>query len=356
MSRIILVLLLAFVPRLVGADESFHVYAPSSTTNTLWVVEAKPTDDGLSLEVAERVDLGFVARIITQHPDKPLLYIAGAGGNGAVVTLDDKGAYEKHESIELKGNYSYLSLDRDSRFLMGASYSGGQVDIYKLDDKGMLGDRVTALDEGKLFAHCVLPSPDNKFLYIPYVKESNAIYQYRFDAESGKAEPLEPLNAEPPEGTGPRHLVYHPEKPIVYFSNEQALGISSYDIGDSGQLKLRQVVEGVDEGESTENASASDLVITPDGKYLFSGVRSLKGEFDQIARYKVEENGDLKRLGYAKADKIPWGLALSPDGKHLLVTAFAGSTLTAYKIGDDGELSVVASRNWDEKISDLITR
>lgn len=356
MSRIILVLLLACVPGFVQAAESFHVYAPSSMTSSLWVVEAKSTDDGMSLEAGKRVDIGFVARVIAKHSEKPLLYVGGAGGDGAVITLDDKGAYEKHQSIKLKGNYSYLALDRESRFLMGASYSTGQVDIYKLDDNGMPGERVTALDEGKLFAHSVLPTPDNKFLYVPYVKENNAIYQYRFDAESGKAEPLEPLNAEPPEGTGPRHLVYHPEKPIVYFSNEQQLGISAYEIGDSGQLKLRQVVEGVAEDEPTENASASDLVITPDGKYLFSGIRRLKGDFDQIARYQIEDNGDLKHLGSAKADKIPWGLALSPDGEYLLVTAFEGSTLTAYKIGEDGELSIVASRNWDEKISDLIAR
>jgi len=82
-------------------------------------------------------------------------------------------------------------------------------------------------------AHCILTTPDNKFVYVPYVKGNNAIYQYRFDAESGQMTALEPKNANPPEGTGPRHMSYHPTKPVVYFSNEQHLGVSAYDIAAS---------------------------------------------------------------------------------------------------------------------------
>ena len=53
-------------------------------------------------------------------------------------------------------------------------------------------------------------------------------------------------NANPPAGTGPRHIAYHPTKSIIYFSNEQHLGVSAYDITKSGTLKLRQVCDAVD--------------------------------------------------------------------------------------------------------------
>ncbi|MEM1296362.1 MAG: hypothetical protein AAGH89_13425, partial [Verrucomicrobiota bacterium] len=58
------------------AEESFNIYAPSRTTNQLWMIEAKPSQDGLALEVAEKLELGFPASTIVSHPAKPLLYVS----------------------------------------------------------------------------------------------------------------------------------------------------------------------------------------------------------------------------------------------------------------------------------------
>ena len=71
---------------------------------------------------------------------------------------------------------SYLSLDREARFLVSAHYHGGEVDVYTLDENGDLGKRVTALDEGRTFAHSALLTPDRRFLYVPYVKDQNALF------------------------------------------------------------------------------------------------------------------------------------------------------------------------------------
>ena len=60
------------------AAEPFRVYAPASKTQTLWIVDAVPKEDGgLELKLAEKRDLGFNGRVIAAHPKKPLLYIAG---------------------------------------------------------------------------------------------------------------------------------------------------------------------------------------------------------------------------------------------------------------------------------------
>ncbi|MCA9071255.1 MAG: beta-propeller fold lactonase family protein, partial [Planctomycetaceae bacterium] len=252
--------------------------------------------------------------------------------------------------------YSYLSLDRANRFLLGVNYFDGLVDVYSLDEAGNPDQRVAKLNEGRRNAHCVFPSPDNRFVYIPYVKETNALFQYRFDSKTGKLTPLDPQNAHPPEGTGPRHMAYHPQKPIVYFSNEQHLGVSAYDIEKSGQLKLRQVCDAVDKDESKKGVSSSDIAITPDGRFLFAGIRGHTRDFDWISRYRIQENGDLELLGLTPADKIPWGLTLSPDGNYLLATAFQGGTLTAFRITETGELQKSASLNWDKSISDLVAR
>lgn len=343
------------------AAEPFHIYAPSRTTGKLMIVEATPSETGLSLKPAEPVDLGFPAATITAHPKNPLLYVAAATGDegktpGAVITLDQKGGYLRQAPVIFQHGYSYLSLDRANGFLLGANYFDGFVDVYALDEAGTPSKRAAKLNEGRRNAHCVLPSPDNRFVYIPYVKETNAILQYQFDPESGKLTPLDAKNANPPAGTGPRHMAYHPKKSIAYFSNEQHLGVSVYDIEKSGQLKLRQVCDAVGKDKPKDGVSSSDIVITPDGRFLFAGIRSHERDFDWISRYQVNENGDLELLGLTPADKIPWGLALSPDGQYLLVTAFQGATLTAFHVAKNGGLTKAASVKWDKSISDLVTR
>jgi len=342
---------------------AFRVYAPSRSTNSLIVVEAQPGGSGLSLQPSQKLDLEFPAGTIVAHPKKPLLYVAAPRpdqnsdkASGAVITLDGDGNYSKHDRVTFEHGYSYLSLDRSSRFLLGAYYFGGQVDVYSLDADGRPDKRVAALDEGRKNAHCVLPSPDNRFVYIPYVKETNGLFQYRFDAQSGKLTALEPKNARPPEGTGPRHMAYHPTLPVAYFSNEQHLGVSVYERLDSGQLKLRQVCDAVPDNEPKDGVSSSDILITPDGRFAFAGIRGHQRDFDWISRYRVKENGELELLGLTPADKIPWGLTLSPDGRYLLATAFQGGTLTAFEIQQNGDLVRVASLSWDKQITDLVTR
>ena len=344
------------------AADPFRIYAPASKTQTLWIVDALPREDGaLELKLAEKRDMGFNGRVIAAHPKKPMLYIVGGGGErgkvpGAVVTLARNGAYASHQRVDLNDDAAYLSLDRSGAFLFGVSYGNGRLNVYRLGEDGLPGKAIATVDEGKTEAHCVLISPDNQFLYIPYVKGNLALFQYRFDATSGAVTPLAPANANPPAGTGPRHLVYHPKLPMVYFSNEQGIGLSTYERRPDGQLVLKQDIAILPEGMSKEGLSASDLEITPDGKFIFAGLRGHSQDFDRIARYRVKDNGQAELLGLIPADKIPWGLALSPDGKYLLVSAYNGANLTGYRITTEGNLEKAASLSWDAEISDLLTR
>jgi 6-phosphogluconolactonase (cycloisomerase 2 family) len=344
-----------------SAAEPFKVYAPSSKTQTLWIVDAIPkVEGGLELKLAEKRDIGIKGWVIAAHPTKPLLYIAGGGGErgkvpGAVVTLASNRGYASHQRIELNDDSAYLSLDRSGSFLFGVSYGSGRLNVHRLGDDGTPGKAVATVDEGRKEAHCVLISPDNQFLYIPYVKSNLALFQYRFDAASGSVTPLDPLDANPPKGTGPRHLVYHPTLPLVYFTNEQGIGLSTYERRPDGQLVLKQDIAILPEGMSKDGLSASDLEITPDGKFIFAGLRGHSQDFDRIVRYRVREDGQAELLGLTPADRIPWGLALSPDAEYLLVSAYNGATLTAYRITSEGALEKAASLSWDAEISDLLT-
>ena len=363
MKSLCVLLLLGFVTQghCAQGGRPFHVYAPSHTTGKLLVATATPSAAGLELKLAQEIKLGFPASVITRHPTKPLLYVAPPGGpegkaRGAVITLQADGSYARHTEVNFSHPYAYISLDRTSRYLLGADYAKGFVDVYALDAEGMIGQRVAALNEGSPNAHCILTSPDNRFVYVPYVKENNAIFQYRFDAGTGGLTALAPKNANPPAGTGPRHMAYHPKLPILYFSNEQHLGVSAYTMEPSGQLKLRQICDAVGKDAPKDGVSSSDIVITPDGKFLFAGLRGHTRPFDWISRYRVKASGELELLGLTPSDKLPWGMALSPDGRHLLAAAFDGATLCAYRITETGELTKAGSLAWEKQIFGIVTR
>ena len=343
-----------------SAGKSFHIYAPSRKSNSLWVVEATPAGDKLDLKVSEQVDLGFSAATIAAHPFKKQFYVTsnrGAeDGNTPAALVNHTRDGISLSAFTTAHGYSYLSLDRRNRFLLGCNYGDGFIDVYSLNNEGLPGDLISSLNEGRKAAHCVLPSRDNRFVYIPYVKDSNALYQYHFDPDTGALTAMATLDAGPPEGTGPRHLAYPPTQPILYFSNEQHLGVSVYDKADDGQLTIRQVCDITGATPPEEGVSSSDIVVTPNGRFLFAGIRGHKHDFDFISRYLILGDGRVRHLGLTKADKIPWGLALSPDGNWLLATGFEAGTLMAYKVEHNGDLSRAGTLNWDIQISDLETR
>ncbi len=315
----------------------------------------------MELTVESKVDFGFELRAIALHPTKPLLYVAPSGAKpgeaqAAAVRVNERGGYSGHTPFTLKHGSAYLSTDRANRFLLSADYFSGAVDVYALDEAGTPSKWVAGRDEGRKNAHCVLPSPDNRFVYIPYVKETNALLQYRFDAGTGSLTPMDPWDAVPPAGTGPRHMAYHPKLPVVYFSNEQHLGVSVYDSDREGRLKFRNVCDAVTDSEPKDGVSSSDLVMDASGRFLFAGIRGHSREFDWITRYRIEANGDVRLLGRTPADKIPWGFTLSPGGEYLIVTAYEGGTITAYRIGKGGELGRCGVLSCDKGIADIVAR
>jgi 6-phosphogluconolactonase len=343
------------------AGKPFHVYSPSSKENALWIVKATPKGERLELKVAEKIDLGISGRVITAHPSKSLLYVTATGGDpgkvpGAVIFLNEDGSYQKHRKINFNDGACFLSLDKENRHILGVSYGNGRLNVYPLDANGIPGKAVTTIDEDKREAHCVLLPPDGKNIYIPYVKGNLALLQYAYDEKTGKVTPLEPIDAKPPLGSGPRHMAYHPTLPMVYFSNEQGIGLSSYRREANGQLKVEQDISILPPGMSKIGLSASDLLITPDGKFLYAGLRGHRQDFSRISRYRVLEDGKAEFLGLTEADQVPWGLTLSPDGKFLLVSATTGASLAAYRISKDGNLKRVATLAWDARMSDLVTR
>lgn len=350
------------------AGDSFSIFFPEKEDRQLVRVAVNVEGDAVSVGPALALDLSFQPRGMALGPEGAYLVVNGMQKDAtpvATVELLGDGEMRLASSATLDALGGYSSVDRTGRFFLMANYRYGAVSVHGIDDQGTLGDKVWSLEEPKRTAHCILTTPDNRFVYVGCVKDDNALYQFAFDEGTGQLSPLEPFDAEPPAVFGPRHVAYHPTLPLAYFSNEQQLGVSVYAIGEDGQLEERQhattrarpspFVAG------RQSMFASDLVLSPDGTLLFVAVRDFVGDEDCVFGFRVEADGRLTFASQTSVGDIPWKLAIAPSGKHLVVSESRANRLGVFRIGSGCELSRVASIEtssgvWDMEVKGVPSR
>ena len=339
---------------------TYYVYGASATSQEVIAVKVEQKECTPTVEIHQHLKLGFEAAPMVYHPDLKLIYIAslrdktGEGNKCAVLSICQSGKLSVIKVVPLHHGSAYLSLDRTGKYLLSASYFDGDVEVYQLDGNGIPSKRVHHQHEGRDKAHAILASPDNQFAYVPYVKNHNALFQYRFDEKTGRLTALDPPKVSLPDGVGPRHVAYHPAEPYVFFSNEQHCGASSYRRLPNGSLVLVDV-EAAKGIEPNDGLSASDIYLTPNGQYLYVPVRDFgKGAQDSIHAYRVEKDGNLTHIQMLPCDPIPWGLNVTPDGKYLLLSAAKGNTLTFYSINAAGTLQKQTQIEWGNMIRDIL--
>ena len=311
-----------------------------------------------TLKALQNEKTGIASGCITYSQKHQMIYLAtgkyptDGSPNGRLYKINNDGKVSLRSKYYFPHGYSFFEIDRSGQFLIGASYSSGHIDVFRLDGEGVPHHVDTAF-EGKNTAHAVLLAPNNKSLYIPFVKQNNSLHQYSFNDKNGTLKPLNPAQAKVHPTAGPRHLRLHPSKAIVYASNEQAVGVSVYELKEDGTLKFKQICQANDT-VAGPGLSASSLVVTPDGKYVFSAQRGRDVAQNFIHTYKVQEDGTLKAAGKTACDHIPWMLRLTSDGKNLLVSATSGGTLTAYTIQESGSLKKKSKTDWGNNFRDMI--
>ncbi|MCD8186700.1 MAG: lactonase family protein [Rikenellaceae bacterium] len=243
----------------------------------------------------------------------------------------------------------HIAVDPENRFAVTANYAGGSISVFPLwPDGGLrpLSQLIRFSGKGKNperqqapHIHCVQFSPDGRFLF---ATDLGTDHLYRFDIdrdnrkyflreESQKAFPVE-------SGSGPRHFGFSPDGRFVYLINEltATVMVFSYQEGELSWLQTLPVKPGAE-------AEGGDIVITPDGKYLYASLR--EGE-DGIGAFAVDpHNGMLSSIGYIPTARHPRNLSLTPDGLYLFCAAIKENVIVPYSIDPaTGKLSEKPAR------------
>ncbi|HAT4997536.1 lactonase family protein [Serratia marcescens] len=308
---------------------------------------------------------------LTLSVDGKTLYVASEvadfnggkhGGITAYRVNPADGALTQLNQVDSQGaGPVYLSLTPDGRHLLVANYVSGSVAAFPIEADGSLGAASSVQqqqgpagaakpaaavngsfaisDHNGPHAHMIASDPSGKFVFSTDLG-LDRIYQWRFDAASGRLTPNDPpWIAASSAGAGPRHFVFHPDGDTVLLVNEEASTLTSYRFDrQKGTLKQLHAVSALP-ADYQGTSFASGLALSKNGDTLYVANRL----HNSIAQFSVGAGGELKPVAetWTRGD-YPRSLALSPDGRYLYALNQRSDNVTRFSVNPtDGKLSFV---------------
>jgi 6-phosphogluconolactonase len=170
----------------------------------------------------------------------------------------------------------YISIERTGRYALVANYSSGSVTMLPISRDGRLdpacstivhtGSSIHPERQDKPYAHCILPDPTNVYA-VACDLGIDKLLIYRMDLDSRQLVKHGEVSVTP--GSGPRHLVFHPNGQYAYLACELNSTVIAFTWdSESGMLEEIQNVRTLPTGYDGRNLPA-DIHLTPDGQYLY---------------------------------------------------------------------------------------
>ncbi|MDR6967358.1 6-phosphogluconolactonase [Flavobacterium arsenatis] len=212
----------------------------------------------------------------------------------------------------------------DTKNVITANYSGGNISVFKKNPKGGLTEAKQIIQhKGKSrnpqrqeapHVHMVQFTPDKKYVLANDLGTDKIyIYNYNPDSETNILEIKDSIGVK--RGSGPRHLTFSPNGKFAYLLQELdgTITVFAYQNGQLLKLEEAQIVEDDFKGE----IGSADIHISPDGKFLYATNR---GDANDITTFEIQPNGKLNFKYFIKTGgKGPRNFAIDPSGNFLLV-------------------------------------
>lgn len=308
-----------------AGSKDIHVLAMNRTTGALTPLDKTPvpgTDkpSPASSPMALAPNKRFIY-VQLRSPPYPVSSFSIDHETGRLTLLD---------TVPLVDQMAYINVDKANKHLLGASYVGAKVAVYPLDALYTVEEKATQIIDTKPKAHCVFIDASDKHVYVP-VLGGDEVLQFKYDAKSGKLTPNDPPSIAIKPKAGPRHLTIHPNGKWAYLTCETDGTVGAFAIDkDKGTLtEIGFVPTGDYTSFKDGNAAQSDIHVTPDGKFVYSAVRSTS----TLHGFKIDPaKGSLSAIGKWPTEKEPRGFNIDPRGKFLLAVGMQSNAMTVHAI------------------------
>jgi 6-phosphogluconolactonase len=309
-----------------------------------------------------------------------------AKGKGiSVHRIDPGGAWTLVQTLETVPNPQFIAFDRQKRFLYSVHGDGTEVSAYAIDKPS---GRIRFLNKqptkGNNSTH-LTPDPSNRYIVIgngpgvavfpinmdgslapftdmvpaagevgPHRNQSGAgphphyvsfdpsgrflvapdrgtdkILIYRLDAATGKLAANDPAFGACRRGAGPRHLAFHPTKPLAYVCNELDSTVTGYGWdAQRGEFKAIQVIPSVPD-TFVGNNSPAEIEVAPSGNFVYVSNRG----HNSIVTFSIDANGRLAPVAWEPTQgHTPRFFGLDPSGSLLYAANLESHNIVAFRV------------------------
>jgi 6-phosphogluconolactonase len=330
-----------------------------------------------SLQAGPRVKVAGTVMPMTVSPDRKFLFAASRAKPFSVhsFAIDaNTGALSAVGVAPLAESFPYIALDKTGRWLLGASYGAHLVSVNAVGADGKVSDPQQVIPIGRN-AHSIRVDESNQFVFVPSLG-SDQIFQFTFDAKTGKLASNTPAVFLMKANTGPRHFITSTDNKFVYVLSEFLATVTTFaldaktgtltEVSSASALPadsklgpgMARGAVGAPGGPPPRNTDndiwAADLHLTPDGKFLYASERTSS----TIGAFGVDgATGKLTYLGSTPTEKQPRGFRIDKTGKYMVVSGEKSETVSTYAIEANGSLKPIGKypvgkgANWVEIVS-----
>lgn len=333
----------------VGARTSRERNARGDGINVFRVDAASGAWSHLQL-VGDLVNPSFLAfdrtgsNLYAVHGDQTEVSAFRIGADGLLTAINRRSTGGK--------NPVHLAFDATNRWLVVANHITSSLAVLPRGEDGALGERVDLVTlSGPIgphrveqpFAkpHQVVFDPSNRFLAVPD-KGLDRTFVFRLDPATGKLTAID-SPALGRDGSGPRHIGFHPGGTLAYVINELDSTVTAMRFDPaSGALTPFQIVSSLPDS-FVGNSRGAEIEVSADGRFVYASNRG----HDSLAVFAVDPaNGRLSPVEWrASGGKTPRFFAISPDGRFVFAANEESDTIAPFAVGrETGRLSPAGER------------
>lgn len=308
---------------------AYHVYVSNSGNN--FFSHFLMDEDSGALEPQPNIELEGAPGAVVMHPNGRVMFVALRTARLLVnyVVDQEKGRLVRLSETALAEGPPYLFLDNTCSFLLSSYYGSGHVGVHSMSGPGILADQPLQMLPTAIRAHSIQTDRSNRFAFVPHTNPTNAIFQFRFDEQTGQLTPNDPPKVQPATPEGPRHFAFHPTRDLLYSINENGSTISAYRFDpESGTLSSFQVISTLPEGFNREGNTTAEIKIAPNGRFLYGSNRG----HDSLALFAIGNDGRLTAKGHYPTEATPRFFELDPSGRFAYAVGQGSGRLASYRI------------------------
>jgi 6-phosphogluconolactonase len=260
---------------------------------------------------------------------------AALEGSGRVDSFARHGLELRHDGSASSGGSLPCQLARVGNGLVVANYDDGVVGVIDLRPDGAMGELAQALRGDGAGPRPTQPGPHAHSAFL--VDESTVLTldlgADRIHVHAVLNDRLERTASIPvPPGTGPRDIARHPSG-LVYVLGELSGELFAFE-WVAGMLEL---VASVRLDGAVEGDHGAAIAFGQDGRFVYTGLRGS----DRVSIVRASADGrELEPAGWVSCGG-KWPRNLVTSGKVLHVANEHSSTIASFRLGDDGEPSLI---------------